>query len=379
MSREPLAGRRVGLLTASASRLGGGVFEAVVGQAAMLRELGAEPVVIALSDRHSNEDRTRFGPSRVVLADRIGPGQIGFAPGLTRLLLGLELDCLHQHGIWMYPTRAAGNWARWTGRPYLISPHGMLDPWITARGRWKKALARWGYERRSWKLARGFHALTAREAADIAAETGRDDSVVIGNAAPEAARSVGPVRAHSAVYLGRIHPKKNLAALIEAWRALDGAGGLPAGARLTIAGWGEAGDLAQLRAQLASAPASIEFVGAVHGQAKLDLLRQARFLALPSLSEGLPMVPLEAWAVGTPVLMSNECNLAEGFAAGAAIDCGLTATSLQAALAQAFAMPATQWRAMAEAALGLARGPFSAPAIASQWGAAYARLMGISP
>lgn len=373
-----LAGRRVGLLTSSASRLGGGVFEAVVAQAALLCGLGAEPVVIALSDRHSQEDRSRFGAIQVELVERVGPGQIGYAPGLSQRLCDLNLDCLHQHGIWMYPTRAAGDWARLTGRPYLISPHGMLDPWITARGRWKKALARWGYERRSWRLASAFHALTAREAADIAAESGRHDSLVIANAGPEPADGVGPPRRPEVLYLGRIHPKKNLTVLVEAWSQLDASGKLPEGARLTIAGWGESADVGELRAVLGAAPVSIAFVGPVHGQAKQDLLRRVRFLALPSLSEGLPMVVLEAWAAGTPVLMSSECNIGEGFAAGAAIDCGMAPNQVAAALAQGLAMPEPEWRKMAEAGLGLARGPFGAAVIASQWGAAYARLMGIA-
>ncbi len=48
-------------------------------------------------------------------------------------------------------------------------------------------------------------------------------------------------------------------------------------------------------------------------------LRSCDAFILPSFSEGLPMVVLEAWAYGKPVLMTPECNLPEGFAANAAI------------------------------------------------------------
>lgn len=63
---QRLRGKRIGLLTASASRLGGGVFEAVAAQADLLRSLGALPVVIALKDQHSTVDAPRFpAPSSI--------------------------------------------------------------------------------------------------------------------------------------------------------------------------------------------------------------------------------------------------------------------------------------------------------------------------
>ena len=219
----PLAGRRIGLLTASASRLGGGVFEAVVIHAELLRSAGATVEIFALGDRFSAEDAGRFAPSQVHHTPVVGPRQIGFAPRLVSALLTAELDCLHLHGIWMYPSRAGAKWAQATGKPYLISPHGMLDPWITARGRVKKAVARLAYERAAWRRARALHALTRREAEDIRRETGRGDTIVIPNPGPPL-RSPGPDAAdrRQLCYLGRIHPKKNIGALIEAWAALDG-------------------------------------------------------------------------------------------------------------------------------------------------------------
>ena len=179
-----LGGLRVTLLTASASRLGGGVATALHSHAAMLREAGAEVTVVALEDRHSDEDRALLGPVPLRIARVSGPAFFGYAPDLLDQLLETRADLLHLHGIWMYPSRAGERWARRTGRPYVISPHGMLDPWITARGRWKKALARAGYERASWRQVSAFHALTGDEAADIRREAGERRTFVIPNAGP---------------------------------------------------------------------------------------------------------------------------------------------------------------------------------------------------
>ncbi|MEO6151699.1 MAG: glycosyltransferase [Croceibacterium sp.] len=263
-----LEGLRIGLLTASASRLGGGVFEAVVQQAAMIRDLGGNARIFALADRHSADDRHRFGPSPVTFSRVRGPVQIGHAPDLVGELLAADLDCLHLQGIWMYPSHAAQRWARRTGRPYFVSPHGMLDPWITARGRWKKALARIGYERASWRAATALHALSAKESADIFRESGRRDSVVIPNPAPLLAPNITSRRLPHLLYIGRIHPKKNVLALVEAWSRAR----VPVEARLTIAGWGDPADIAALETAVAAGPRSVQFVGPVFDQAKQDLL-----------------------------------------------------------------------------------------------------------
>lgn len=374
MTDAPLSGLRIGLLTSCASRLGGGVFEAVVKQADLIRSLGGEAVVFALEDVHSAEDKPRFGPAPVHVSRVSGPRQIGFAPDLAGRMIAADLDLLHLHGIWMFPSRAATVWARRTGRPYLISPHGMLDPWIVARGKAKKFIARKGYEEASWQAATAFHALTHREAGDVLRESGRRESIVVANAGPEPAAPRAGLPAPSFVYLGRIHTKKNLEALVAAWR--DNARALEAlGATLTIAGWGDDADVAALKGWLEGAPASVRFAGPVFGEAKAALLGGAHHLVLPSHSEGLPMVILEAWAAGAPVLMTQECNLPEGFAAGAARDCGYDAASIGAALLTAAQMGEGEWQAASAAARTLAATTFSNAAIAAQWAQAYRGLV----
>ncbi len=374
---QSLAGKRIGLLTASASRLGGGVFEAVVAQAEIIRAGGGEPLVFALEDAYCGDDRARFGATQVATFAVRGPRQIGYAPALLPALLSAELDCLHLHGIWMYPSRAGAEWARATRRGYVISPHGMLDPWITARGLWKKTLARVGYERMGWKAATFLHALTGREAGDIARESGREDSQVIPNAAPPVGSAEPGPRAAHVAYIGRIHPKKNLLALVEAWSSVA----KPVASRLSIAGWGDPGDIAELQAALGRGDGSALFLGPLYGQAKAELLGTARFMVLPSLSEGLPMAVLEGWAAGAPTIMTAECNLPEGFAAGAAIESGESRAAIAHALDLALQLSEADWQAMSGNARALAAGPFSSEAVAVRWGDAYAAAiaMGSKP
>ncbi len=346
------------------------MFEAVVAQAAMISELGGQPLIFALNDEFSDGDAERFGDAPLSLSAITGPRQIGFAPDLLPSLLEAEIDCLHLHGIWQYPSRAGRLWMKQTGGAYLISPHGMLDPWITSRGRVKKALARAGYERASWQAATAFHALTNQEAKDIANESGRTDSIIIPNAGPVPAPPTTRARPPEFLYLGRIHPKKNIGALLAAWQDAEEFV-MKAGARLTIAGWGDAEHVDPLKSQIDSASATIRFVGPAFGADKEQLLGGSRFLILPSMSEGLPMAVLEAWAHGIPVLKSQECNLPAGFKTGAAIDCGMTAASIGGALREALTMPDMEWLAMSGAASKLARDQFSSESIAGRWAECY--------
>ncbi len=364
---QPLAGLRIGLVTASASRLGGGVFEAVAAQASLIRELGGDAAVFALADRHSAEDAHRFAGSELVHCRIRGPAGFGYAPQLLGRLLAAELDCLHLHGIWMYPSRAAMQWARTTGRRYLISPHGMLDPNTTQRRPWKKWLGKLGYERANWRSASAFHALTANEAANVRREAGDVPRLIIPNAGPVSGPPPLAMRAPQIVFLGRIHAVKNLAALIEGWRRAR----LPAAARLTIAGWGEPAEVARLEALVAQAGATVSFIGPAYGAAKQELLTAARFMILPSLSEAMPVAVLEGWAAGTPAILTASCNLPEGFAANAALECGDSPDGIARALETALALDDQSWLKMALAAQGLARGRFSAASVAARWVEAY--------
>jgi len=191
--------------------------------------------------------------------------------------------------------------------------------------------------------------------------------VVIPNAGPAPTGPRNPPPGLDLLYIGRIHTKKNLLALVEGWRTAT----RPANARLTIAGWGDAEDVAALESAVAEGDGSVEFVGPVYGDRKQALLDAARFVVLPSHSEGLPMAILEAWSKGVPTLMTAECNLEEGFTAGAALECGYDAATLASDLGSALAMPDARWLEMSAAALELAGSRFSEQSVAAMWGQTY--------
>lgn len=339
----------------------------------LLRSLEAVPVVIAVDDEAHEKDRHRLDGVEVILARRAGPKALAFSPELGSVLGDAQLDLLHLHGIWQYPSHAAGKWARDTGRPMLLSPHGMLDPWITRRNRWKKLPARMIWEHRAWRSASAFHALTDAEAQDIDREVPGTAVATIPNMAPPPGPGRDSMPSASAVYLGRIHEKKNVGALIEAWRLARPR--LPDDAHLTIAGWGDDASIDALNRAFVEGEDSIDFVGTVFESQKAALFDMARFFILPTKSEGLPVTVLEAWAAGTPTIMTEACHLPEGYAVGAALPCPIDAAGIADRLVEAFAVPEGDWLAMSHAAQNLAGATFGREAVQSRWEAVYAALI----
>ena len=367
---------RIGLLLSAASRLGSGVAEVVLMHARMMRDAGGfEPVVFTLQDIHMEADRDRWDGIPLTALPVVGPEFLGYAPRLVKALRDADLDLLHLHGLWKYPSSAASTWAKQTGRPHVISPHGMLDPWILGRNSWKKTIARAAYERANWTRAALFHALTEAEAGDIRRSAPGAAVEVVPNAIPgiETATHDAEGRA-DVLFLGRIHPKKNIAALVDAWVASRGSLA-DSPARLVIAGWGEDKHVKELEAKLAEVrDPSVVFVGPKYGAEKAELIGTARFLALPSLSEGLPMAVLEAWAAGTPCLMSAGCNLPEGFQVGAALDTGMEIETIRTSLIRGMTMSAAEWSAMSRAATALVGRRFSRDHVAQRWCDIYSML-----
>jgi glycosyltransferase involved in cell wall biosynthesis len=174
--------------------------------------------------------------------------------------------------------------------------------------------------------------------------------------------------------MSRLHPKKNLEAVIDAF--LDASLDARRAWRLVIAGMGDPDYVASLRRRVDERQASskVSFAGWVEGDAKLALMRSASVMTLCSKHENFGLAALEAMAVGVPVVLSREVDLSAGVqGAGAGWISDDLGESLRAALGDAIG-GSEQRRDRSRAAREFARS-FTWPTIGSQLIRTYSNVL----
>lgn len=248
-----------------------------------------------------------------------GPGWGGYGLNIGYLLWLrrniAKYDVILIHGIWQWQNVAfilAGG----LNAKYIVMPHGSLDVWDRFAKPFKFALKRmyWNFiERVIYKEALRCWFTTPME---LEASTnqfpfsGISCEVVPYGAVPagEARLKVRESDFRTFGYLGRIHPKKGIELLIEAFSEVKAT---CADVRLVIAGDGDrkyVDELVMLAHRLGVA-GDIEWRGAVYAEAKADMLRDIGLFVLPSYQENFGLAVAEALSVGTPVLISDQVNV----------------------------------------------------------------------
>mgnify|MGYP001576068194 CR=1 FL=1 len=377
----------LGVLTASVSNKAGGVFGVMVGQnKALHRFFNISIEVFGLQDELTQQDLTSWDPLHVTACAVQGPTSFGYSPRLVAALQDAKLDLVHDHGLWMYPSIACSTWARLIRKPYLVTTHGMLDPWALRNSGWKKWVASLLFEAAHLRGAACIHAVSHSEAHSIRAYGLTNPICVIPNGIDLAPQIMAtPAAAHeermSLLYLGRLHPKKNLLNLLRAWHQLKNQGELRTGEwSLTIAGWSQGGYQEELQQFCAKSgiDESVHFVGPLFGLDKDSVYRNADAFILPSLSEGLPVAVLEAWSYNLPVLITPECNMPEGFDAEAAIRIGTESETIAAGISRLFAMTDSERQSMGARGRQLVERRFSWDKIARDMYSVYQWMLGDS-
>ena len=224
-------------------------------------------------------------------------------------------DVVHFHGLWQVDQTWMSFQCRRLGIPYVVSPHGMLEPWAWHHKRWKKQPYYCLFERAHLNGAGAVLATSALEEENLRSFVDTSPVTSIPLALPddvppdyEAARHELGWSENETVllYLSRVHEKKGMHLLLRSIAALDD---MPSRTRLVVVGDGPDGYLNRLH-QIADAHAAslprIDWVGPVWGEKKWRYLQGADLFCLPTHSENFGLVILEASQVGTPVLTTDQ-------------------------------------------------------------------------
>jgi glycosyltransferase involved in cell wall biosynthesis len=301
------------------------------------------------------------------------------APALPLWLQGqlADVDLLHVHALFAFPSTVAMLLARQAGVPYVVSTIGQLCSWSLSQSPRRKRAMLTLLERANLAGAAALHVTSTAEAQQTQS-LGLPApclQIPLGVAPPpwltQPAAAVEP--GLRLLFLSRLHPKKQLESLLQALALVQHRHpSLPW--RLQIAGQGEPAYEASLR-RLASElglASRCQWLGFVTGEAKWRLLAGATWFVLPSALENFGIAVVEALAAGTPVLISPQVALAPTVAeAGAGVVCSPEPEAMADCLTGLLQHPDPRWRQRAQA---LAREQFAWPAIARRFATAYQDL-----
>jgi len=291
---------------------------------------------------------------------------------------------VHIHGLWEQSTAAAASTARKLGVPYIISAHGMLEPWALANKRLKKMLYAMLIESKNVSHATCLHALTQAEAMHFVRFGAKSPIAIIPNGVniPAVKDATLFLRRHPelegkrlVLFMARLHPKKGLNLLMEAWSSI--ANEHP-DAHLVVAGPDSEGLRQKLEQYCAEAGLidRVSFPGMLQGAMKWSALAAAELFVLPSFSEGLSVGVLEAMGMGLPVIVTEPCNMPEVEECRTGWQIKPTAVALKRALREALGNSTSRNAVIGRLGARLVANRFSWNTVARQMSEVYSWMLG---
>ncbi len=232
-------------------------------------------------------------------------------------------DIVHIHGLYRFPVSSAAWWARRRRVPYVITPHGALDPFLYRQSQYSVSLKRI-YEH-LFDIPNLNHAAAVHYTAEDEAERAaflklRTQTVVVPNGIDwESYRRYPPmgsfrrqIKLHEStpliLFLGRINFKKGLDLLVSAFgRVVQ----KHPTARLAIVGPDNEGYGLKVRrwCNEQGLQDKVFFVDHLGLEKVKEAYVDADVFVLPSHTENFGLTVIEAMACGTPVVISDQVNI----------------------------------------------------------------------
>ncbi len=297
-------------------------------------------------------------------------------------------DLVHVPAIWNFPTAATCYHSKKYAKPYIISPHGALDPYTINKKSWKKRPYYLLFSRRHLNNAKAIHYLTEFEMRRCHQALGMLNlPVVVPNGVDlqefdnlpnkRVLRERYPFLKNKIVilFLGRIHWIKGLDILLKAIKTIATKRD---DVHLFIVGNDEGGFEVKVRQWVKELGLEtfVTFTGLLSGREKLEVLSGSDIFALPSSSEGFSMAILEAMACRLPVIITHECHFPEVSSSQAGIAVDPNTEQLAEALRRLIDYPELR-RRMGENARDLVEERYTWDKVAGQMKQIYDEILGV--
>ena len=271
-----------------------------------------------------------------------------------------QFDIVHIHGIWSPRLHNVAKMCRVAKVPYIIAPRGMLEPWSLKQKWLKKRIARFLYQDKDLKCAAALHATAESEAEQFRKLGFRNPVIISPNGVNVPSFKIKTKKSalelqletrtnasvKRALFVSRMHPKKGVLELVEAWSRLGVRSqelGVSKGDRgqgirpsRVLATHRDASKLSDREAELGVSNWVVELVYTVNGEfereyeakvkarvqelgledkfiftgplnddAKWDAYDRADLFVLPTYSENFGIVVAEALWAGVPVITTK--------------------------------------------------------------------------
>lgn len=360
---------RIAHVTSELCRRSAGLGVAVSGMSAATVAAGNDVRVFGLSSPgwRAGESADWAGAPATVFEPAAWSGPLRYAPDMLVALVDFAPDVVHLHGLWTYPSIAVHRWHRLTGRPFVVSAHGMLMGPALSYKQGRKTLARRLFQDRVLHAAAVLHATSQDERAayhDLGF-TGRTEVVPLGVDTIARPELVPAAERRRVLFLGRLHHQKGIDWLTEAWARLSD--DFPDW-ELSIVGPLDGSFAEECRAIRDRAEGTrVTFGDPLYGADKFRWIAGADLFVMPSRSENFGIAAAEALMMEVPVIATKGTpwsGLVDA-EAGWWIDPGTDA--LEQALRVAMQLEDAERRRMGRNGRRWIERDFSSPVIGQRW------------
>lgn len=268
----------------------------------LAKELGKYANVYIIT--HSSDNPVVMENCKVYNVPTFKPFNRNFQNAINNILLDVKPDVIHINCCWTPSCTIFQRIAQNRGLKVVLTPHGMLEPWIIKRHYWtRKVPALLLYQKSAIKMADCLQATAESEKQNLL-KLGYNSNIKIvklGIDAESIAMKTSWKKSKQLLFLSRVHVKKGINYLIEAADILRDA---LQGYKILVAGEGDADYVASLKQQIMDKGLQdiIQLIGGVYGDKKWELFQTSDFFVLPTHSENFGLAIAESLASGTPVI-----------------------------------------------------------------------------